>query len=75
MTFIYVLGKIYIEREGFKRCLKSWMLRNIKGDDDENSKRDIYLLLIFVLIIRNRKSFLARLTRNGRLNKLIPLSS
>jgi len=42
MTFIYVLNKIYIERKGLKRYLKSWILRNIKGDGDENFKRDIY---------------------------------
>jgi len=24
---MYVLGKIYTEREGLERCLKSWMLR------------------------------------------------
>jgi hypothetical protein len=34
------------------------MLKNTGGDDDENSRRDMYLLLIFVLIIRNRSPFL-----------------
>jgi hypothetical protein len=39
---MYVLGKIYTEREGSERCLKSWMLGDTEGDDNENSRGDMH---------------------------------
>ena len=56
---MYVLGRIYIEREGLERCLKSWMLGNIEGDD-QNFRGDLcpYILIGFRIIIRNGGPFL-----------------
>jgi hypothetical protein len=74
-AFMYVLHKTYTEREGSKRCMKSWTLGNTECDD-QNFRGDLcpYIFIGFRIIYLQRRSILARPTRDGRLKKLILLS-
>ena len=42
---MYVLGKIYTEREGLERCLKSWILGNTEGDDNKNLRGRVWICI------------------------------
>jgi hypothetical protein len=58
-AFMYVLDKIYIEREGSERCLKSWMLGNTECVD-QNFRGGLcsYIFIGFRIIVCNGGPFL-----------------